>query len=212
MAMGIRVLLADDHPVVRTGIKSIVAAASDMQVVGEATNGEEAREACVRLQPDVLLLDMNMPGPSAAETVGYLRERCPSIKILVLTAYDHDYYVRGVVSAGAAGYALKDEAPETLVRAIRAVTSGDTWYSQSIVKKLAQWQGAEAGARKEARLSPYDLEVLKHIARGYDNARIAKELRVAEQTVRNHVSRLYGKIGVTSRAEAIVWARERDLE
>lgn len=128
-----------------------------------------------------------------------------------MTAYDNDYYVRGVIGAGAAGYVLKDEAPEAVVRAIRAVMNGDTWYSQPIVKKLAEWQSSEVTARTEAQLSPHDIEMLKLIARGYDNVRIAEELNLAEQTVRNRVSRLYCKLGVNARPEAIVWARDRGL-
>lgn len=212
MRNSIRVVLADDHPVVRSGIRSIVAAESDLEVVGEATNGDEVRQVCEHLQPDVLLLDMQMPGCPPSETVTFLREHCPNTMILVLTGYDNDCYVRGVVSAGAAGYVLKDEAPEAVVRAVRAVVNGDTWYSQTIVKKLAQWQESDASAAIEAQLSSRDIEMLKLIARGYDNVRIADELKLAEQTVRNRVSRLYGKIGVKTRSEAVVWARERGLE
>ncbi len=183
-----------------------------MQVVGEATNGEEVRELCVRLKPNVLLLDMNMSGPPPAETVTYLQEHCPNTKVLVLTAYDNDFYVRSVIGAGAAGYVLKDEAPEAVVRAIRAVMKGDTWYSQPIVKKLAQWQASEWGVMEETALTSRELDILKLIARGCNNTQIAEGLGIAEQTTRNYVSRIYEKLNVTSRAQAIAWARERSLE
>ncbi len=211
MEKKIRVLLADDHPVVRAGIRAFVAAETDMEVVGEATNGDQAREICLRLQPDVLLLDMNMPGPPPAETVSYLQEHCPSTKVLVLTAYDNDFYVRGVIGAGAAGYVLKDEAPEAVVRAIRAVMKGDTWYSQPIVKKLAQWRASESAVTEERALTSREFDILKLIARGCNNGQIAETLGIAEQTTRNYISKIYEKLNVNSRAEAIVWARERGL-
>ncbi len=212
MEKKIRVLLADDHPVVRAGIQAFVAAESDMQVVGESTNGDQVRETCVHLKPDVLLLDMNMPGPPPADTVSHLKEHCPNTKVLVLTAYDNDFYVRGVIGAGAAGYVLKDEAPEAVVRAIRTVIKGDTWYSRPIVKKLAQWQASESAVIDETALTSREFDILKLIARGCNNAQIAEALGIAEQTTRNYISKIYEKLNVSSRAEAIVWARERNLE
>ncbi len=207
----IRVVLADDHPLVRAGIRATLVAEGDFALVGEATNGDEVHQMCCELQPDILLLDIHMPGSPVVQTVAYLCQQYPGIKILILTAYDYDTYVRGLISAGAVGYILKDEAPQTVVRAIRAVLQGDTWYSQSIVKKLARWQATEAAAATEASLNPREVEILKMLAQGRDNARIAEELHLAEQTVRNRVSRIYTKIGVSSRAEAIVWAREKGL-
>jgi DNA-binding NarL/FixJ family response regulator len=212
MQKTIRVLLADDHPVVRSGIRTILAGEKDITVVGEATNGNEVWQQCAETNPDVLLLDLNMPGPPPAETVSFLCQQSPGLKILVLTAYDDDVFVRGSIAAGVVGYMLKEEAPEIVVRAIRAVMQGDTWYSQRIMNKLTRWQATESAAVTEADLSQREIEILKLIAQGWDNARIADELHLAEQTVRNRVSRIYTKIGASSRAEAIVWARERSLE
>ncbi len=208
----IRVLLADDHPVVRAGIRTILAGAKDITLVGEATNGDEVRQQCAETSPDVLLLDLNMPGPPPAEIVSFLRQQSPGLRILVLTAYDDDVFVRGLIAIGVVGYMLKEEAPEIVVRAIRTVMQGDTWFSQRIMSKLTCWQAAENTAVTEADLSQREVEILKLLAQGWDNTRIADKLHLAEQTVRNRLSRMYAKIGASSRAEAIVWARERSLE
>jgi DNA-binding NarL/FixJ family response regulator len=204
----IRVLLADDHPLVRSGIRATLTAEPDLTLVGEATNGREAQHLSRELEPDVLLLDLSMPGPRPAETAAYLREHCPEVRVLVLTAYDDDAYVRGVAAAGVAGYVLKDEATETVVRAIRAVVRGDAWFSQPIAEKMAQM---EYGRAAEPALTERERQILDLMAQGCDNAHIAAELCLAEQTVRNYVSTIYKKLEVGSRAKAVVWAREHGL-
>jgi len=204
----IRVLLADDHPLVRSGIRATLVAERDLTLVGEATDGHEAQRLGRELKPDVLLLDLSMPGPRPAEMVDYLREHCPEVRVLVLTAYDDDAYVRSVMAAGVVGYVLKDEMPETVVRAIRAVVQGDTWFSRPIVEKMAQMEDKRA---EESSLTERERQILGMMAQGWDNAHIAAELCLAEQTVRNYVSGIYKKLQVRSRAEAIVWARERGL-
>jgi len=140
--------------------------------------------------------------------VAYLREHCPEVNVLVLTAYDDDAYVRSVMAAGVAGYVLKDEMPETVVRAIRAVVRGDTWFSRPIVEKMVQM---EDGRAEEPSLTERERQILEMMAQGWDNAHIAAELCLAEQTVRNYVSGIYKTLKMRSRAEAIVWARERGL-
>jgi DNA-binding NarL/FixJ family response regulator len=199
--------LADDHPLVRSGIRATLAADGDVLLVGEATNSGDVRRLCLDLDPDVLLLDLNMPGSRPVETVTYLREHCPRLKIIVLTAYDDDAYVRGLLAAGVAGYVLKDEAPETVIKAVRTVVNGGTWFSQTIVQGLVQ-QSNRLSSLDHPPLTERDRQVLSMIARGWDNVRIASELSLAEQTVRNYISRIYSKLGLTSRGEAIIWARE----
>lgn len=204
--MTIRVILADDHPLIRTGLRMTLTAQPNIDLVGEATTGEEVQQLCMELQPDVLLLDLRMPGPHPLETMAFLREHCPPMKIIVLTAYDDDVYVRGMAAAGAAGYILKDEAPESVVQAIYTTVGGGTWFSWPVVDKLVNF---EKGA---SNLNERERQILSRIIQGWDNARIAKELDLAEQTVRNHTSHLYAKLGVKSRTEAIVWAKDRDWQ
>jgi DNA-binding NarL/FixJ family response regulator len=207
----IRVLLADDHPLVRAGIRSTLMAEQDLALVGEAATGDEARRLCAELCPDVLLLDLSMPGPPPAETVAYLREHCPQAKVVALTAYDDDVYIHSLIEAGAMGYVLKDEAAAAVVRAIRAVHQGDTWFSRPVIEKLAQLETAKAARNESLGLTERERRILRLIALGQDNASIAAELSLAEQTVRNYVSHLYAKLDVSSRTEAALWARRHGL-
>ena len=134
----IKILLADDHPLIRTGLRTTLEQETDLVVVGEATNGIETQRLCQELSPDILLLDLGMPGPSPTTTVNFILAQCPQVKIIMLTAYDDEVYVRNLVGLGVAGYVLKDEAPETLVRAIRAGLEGDTWFSRRVIDILAR--------------------------------------------------------------------------
>ncbi|HEX6289765.1 MAG TPA: response regulator transcription factor [Herpetosiphonaceae bacterium] len=211
MSNSIRVLLADDHPFVRAGIRAILSAESDITLIAEASNGHEARQMSVDMQPDILLLDLRMPGPAPTETVPYVRERCPNTRVLILTAYDDEVYVRRMASLDIAGYVLKEEATESIVRAIRAIMNGETWFSRAILAKLIQYQQGQNQRTPEQLLTTRERQILDLLIEGWDNARIAHSLNLAEQTVRNHLSRIYMKLDVRSRAEAIVWAREQLL-
>jgi DNA-binding NarL/FixJ family response regulator len=206
MTTTIRVILADDHPLILAGLRTTLTAQTDIELIGEATTGEEVQQLCLALRPDVLLLDLRMPGPPGLKTLAFLREHCATMKIIVLTAYDDDVYVRGVAGAGAAGYILKDEAPEAVVQAIHTTMQGGTWFSRPVVDKLADLR------KKEPHLTERERQILSLITQGWDNARIAVEVGLAEQTIRNHASHLYAKLGVKSRTEAVIWAKDRGWE
>jgi DNA-binding NarL/FixJ family response regulator len=208
MSKPIRVLLADDHPVVRAGLRATLEAETDIVIAGEATTGDEAQQRCQELQPDVLVLDLNMPGSPATATLAFAHTHCPSVRVVVLTAFDDEAYVQALIEAGVEGYVLKDEAPESLVAAVRSVVSGGTWFSQPVVTKLIR---ASTRVRTGPSLTEREDQILRMLARGWDNARIAQETYLGEQTVRNYTSRLYHKLGVETRAEAIVWARDHDI-
>jgi DNA-binding NarL/FixJ family response regulator len=191
----------------RSGLRNRLEKEPGILVVGETANGDGTMKACERLQPDVLVLDLNMPGSSATTIVAHAHETCPATKILVLTAYDNDAYVRGLVNAGVSGYVLKDEVPDALVIAVKSVANGATWFSRAIVSKLIHpAEQTTAGPH----LTPRERELLELLGRGWDNWRLAHELHLSEQTVRNYLSRLYSKLGVQTRAGAIVWARDHE--
>jgi DNA-binding NarL/FixJ family response regulator len=203
----IRVVLADDHPLIRDGIRSILHAEGDISVVGEAGHNDEVLQRCLELSPDVLLLDLNMPGPATLEVISQIRAERPATKVMILTGYEDDGYIRALVAAGVCGYVLKGEASSVVVRAIRAVAQGDTWLSRPVVEKLIQEKNALAPL---SILTPREQEILAMIGRGWSNARIATELMLSEQTIRNKASQIYTKLGLSSRAEAILWLHEQE--
>jgi DNA-binding NarL/FixJ family response regulator len=198
----IRVLIADDHPLIRAGLGSTLASEPDILLVGEASSGEEAQRLCQDQRPDVLLLDLRMPGPSALETVACLRQYCPETKVLMLTAYDDEAHVHWLVEAGVAGYLLKDEAPATVVQAIRAVMDGGAWFSGRVAEKLARSGETPALTRREQ-------EVLRLVVLGKTDQQIGLELDLAERTVRYYLQKVYEKLGVNTRVGAAVQAVER---
>lgn len=204
MTKQIRVILADDHPLIRSGIRMALQEEECVTVVAEAVSGAEVRQLCQAYGPDILLLDLNMPGSSATQSVTYLKQYQPQLKILVLTAYDDEAYIRGMTMLGVDGYMLKDEAPDTVVRAVHTIMNGGSWFSRSILEKLILLQ--PSGQLHTEKLTEREQDLLMLLARGSDNQSIATELSLAEQTVRNYLSQLYSKLQITSRSEAIVWA------
>lgn len=207
----IRIVLADDHPILRKGLLKTLAVEVDIMLVGEASDGTQAQHLCRELQPTVLLLDLHMPGPTATETVVYVRQHCPTTQVLILTMMDDDTSVQEMLTAGVVGYLLKDEATAVVVQAIRTVAQGKTWFSPTIAKKVVRWKKGTSTHWKFLALTAREQEILGLIAQGWGNLRIATQLNLSEQTVRNYASRIYARLGVNSRAEAIMWAREHGI-
>ena len=201
----IRVIVADDHPLMRAGLRTELAAEEDIALVGEATDGYEARRLCQALNADVLLLDLSMPGPPATETIAYLHEQHPELKVVILSAYDDEAFLRSLVPR-VAGYVLKDETTDALVRAIRAVMQGDKWFSRRVVDQLAQMEANQTGLTEEIALTTRELEVLRLVAEGSSNTEIAQALSISKPTVRFHLRNIYSKTGLRSRTELAVWA------
>jgi DNA-binding NarL/FixJ family response regulator len=206
----VRILLADDHPLIRTGLRTTLEQEEDLAVVGEATNAVDTQRLCQELTPDILLLDLSMPGPSPAATVRFIKEKCPQVIIIMLTAYDDEVYVRSLVSLGVAGYVLKDEAPETLIRAIRAALEGDVWFSRCVIEILSKPFAEPGLCQNNLHLTDRESEVLHLMAKGFANSQIAETLAIAEGTVKNHLVNIYQKLDVHSRAEAVAWVWQHE--
>ncbi|HLF26675.1 MAG TPA: response regulator transcription factor [Anaerolineae bacterium] len=209
--MAIKVLLADDHPIVRSGVRNELARHSDIVVVAEALNGDETLRLAQAFQPDVLLLDINMPGLKTIQIVRTLRASLTPPKILILTAYGDLETILGMLKAGVAGYLLKDEDPSVITQGVREVAQGRTWLSAGVAKSLVGHTVDREEQRAPDVLSEREREVLRSIALGYSNQRIAETLAISEGTVKNHVTSIYDKLKVHSRAEAVVWAWQRGL-
>jgi NarL family two-component system response regulator LiaR len=216
--MSIRVAIADDHAVVRQGLRTFLELQDGMEVVGEAADGEEAVALVELTAPDVVLLDLVMPRVDGLEAIRRIRDRAPGTRILVLTSFADDNTVLPAVRAGAAGYLLKDVQPPELAAAIRTVHAGEALLAPTIatmlVEQLAAEDGAGAGAPGEGPghpLTPRELEVLAELARGRANKAIAFDLGVSERTVKTHVSNILGKLGFSDRTQAAVYAVEHGL-
>jgi DNA-binding NarL/FixJ family response regulator len=206
----IRVLIADDHAVVREGLRAFLALQDDVEVVGEAADGEEAVQAVARLEPDVALVDLVMPRVDGIEAIGRIRAERPQTRVIVLTSFVDEDKMLPAVRAGAVGYLLKDVAPQDLVSAIRTVHAGGTLLHPTVVQELVR-EVSRDGAAAPNPLTAREREVLVLIARGRANKAIAFELGVAEKTVKTHVSNILGKLGLTDRTQAALYAVREGL-
>ena len=207
-----RVLIVDDHAIVRKGIRALLSEAGGFEVVGEADNGQTAVLLAQETQPDVILMDLLMPGVDGIEATRQITSRQPKARILVLTSFAADNKVFPAIKAGALGYLLKDSSPDELVRAIRQVQRGEPSLHPTIARKLLQEiaRPAEREPAPEA-LTTRELEVVQLIAQGLSNQEIADELMVSEATVRAHVSRILGKLHLASRTQAALYAVREGL-
>ena len=210
----ITVVIVDDHPVVRAGIRTVLEGAADVTVVAEGANGADALRLVAQHRPDVLVLDVNLPDLNGLEVTRRLRDRGTTTAVLILTIYDDSQTVFGLLESGATSYVLKDEALETLVSAVRAAARGENWLSPAVARQVVRRAvGEELGPPEPPPLplTPREIEVLRLLAQGLDNEAIAQRLVVTKRTVQNHVSNIYGKLGVTSRAEAMLYAIRHGL-
>ena len=204
----IRVLIADDHPIVRNGLRGAFADEPDIDVAGEAADGRQAVEQAVRLGVDVVLMDLRMPVMSGVQAIAALRERAPATRVLVVTTFDSEADVLPAIEAGATGYLLKDAPRDELCRAVEAAARGQAVLSPSVATRLLGQ--VRAPAAKEP-LSQREMEVLALIARGRNNREAAAHLFISEATVKTHLLHIYQKLGVNDRAAAVAAAFERGL-
>ncbi len=207
--MSIRVLLVDDHPVIRGGIKNILAKTMDIEVVGEADNGETGIELVKRLEPDVLVLDMGMPGKNGIEVTEELRAMGDPVRILAFSGYDDREFIEGVLNSGASGYLTKDEPTEVVIEAIRGVASGQQgWLSRKVKATImAMYQNEN---HESTHISRRESQVFGLISEGKTNKSIAHELAISEKTVEKYIYNLFKKFDVVSRVQlAVMKAREK---
>ena len=209
----IHVLIVDDHPIVRSGLRSLLMAESDIEVVGEATDGEEAITQTQTFQPNVVLMDISMPNLDGLEATRQIKDKHPEVQILVLSINRSDEYFFEMLKAGASGYVLKTAKTEVLLEAIRVVNKGEVFLyptvAQKLVKgylKLADWENETNNI-----LSPREKEILFLIAEGYSLKNIADKLVISPSTVYSHRSNLMGKLGLNNRRELIEYARKREF-
>lgn len=206
----IKLLLVDDHGIVREGLRALLDDREEFVIVGEAANGDEACDAVRRLQPDIVLMDLKMPGMAASDAIRVIRATSPSVKVIALTSYAEDGQVREIMSAGAAGYILKDVTKSDFVTALRTVAGGQTWLhplaQRSLVEQLRNRQ-----ADPLALLTQRERSVLELIARGMSNRQIGDELHLTEGTVKGYVSTILAKLKLEDRTQAALFAVQRGL-
>jgi DNA-binding NarL/FixJ family response regulator len=209
--MSIRLLIADDHEVVRSGLKSLLSG-TDIEIVAEAANGEEAVQAAEKSKPDVVLLDIRMPGTDGLAVLGQIKMQQPNVPVLIFSTYDNPTYVARAVALGASGYVLKGSTREEFVHAIRTVAAGETAWSREDLRRVT---GALATPRLDADvdvpLTQRESEVLRQLALGLTNKEIAQALHISYETVKEHVQHILRKLGVSDRTQAAVWAVRKGL-
>lgn len=211
----IRVLICDDQAIIRDGLEMLLKLERDLQVVGQAQDGAQAVELAGAHQPDVVLMDLKMPGVNGVEAMRQIRTRYPAIRVLVLTTYDDDVWVLDAIRAGAAGYVLKDTPREKVLEAIRGTAAGKTFVDPVVAGKLLEQvasRPAQPSPELADKLTEREAAVLRLLARGLSNSEIAGQLHLSEGTVRNHVSAIFAKLEVADRTQAAILAIHHGLD
>ena len=214
MERTIRVLIADDHAVFRWGLRTLLGSEPDLEVVAEAATGNEVGERAAELRPDVILMDIQMPGLNGIEATRHILEANPDVGVVVLTMFEDDESVFSAMRAGARGYVLKGAHPSEILKVLRAVGDGEAHFGPEIARRLMNFFSAPKPASPEEafpELSSREREILDLIARGHSNAKIAARLFVSPKTVANHLSHIFTKLQVADRAHAMIRAREAGL-
>jgi len=209
----IKVLIADDHAIVRAGLRALIHSEPTMELVGEATGGFEAIELVEKFQPNVLVLDLSMPDLDGIAVTKKIKPQFPDLRILVLTIHDDEALLKAALKAGASGYILKHAAETELISAIHAILRGDLYIDSSMVRKLLSDEALPAVAplHSTESLTPREIEVLKLIVQGYTNRQIGEELSISMRTAESHRANLAGKLGLHSRVELVRYARQHGL-
>jgi DNA-binding NarL/FixJ family response regulator len=203
----IRVLLAEDHAVVRAGLERLLATVDDIEVVGQAVDGEQAVELAAEHRPDVILMDISMPNMNGIEATRQIMEANDEIQVVVLTSFADREKVEAALDAGAIGYLLKDADPEEVIRGVQAAARGES----PLAPKAARALLTARAERPELHLSERELDVLRCVAQGLPNKLIARELGISEKTVKAHLTRVFQQLGVTDRTQAALWAKEHGI-
>ena len=203
----IRIVVVDDHPIVRAGLQGLLATQADFEIVGEAANGRDGVAVVDRTRPDVVTMDLRMPGLEGVGAIRAIKAAHPAVHVLVLTTYDTDAEILRAVEAGATGYLLKETPRDELFRAVRATARGESVLSPSVATRLV----VKARAPEEQDLSQRELEVLELVARGTGNKIIARDLKISEATVKTHLLHIFGKLHVDDRTAAVTVALERGV-
>jgi DNA-binding NarL/FixJ family response regulator len=210
----IRIMIVDDHPIVREGLVAVLRRDTDFEIVGEAGDGRTAVKRALSLKPDIMLMDLRMPEMGGVEAMQKIRAAAPDIKFLVLTTYDTDEHIVGALEAGASGYLLKDAPREDLFNAIRTVARGEALLQPRVAARLIQHMAAgtkPSAGSGEDDLSPREIEVLQLVARGQANKEIAARLMISEATVKTHLAHIFQKLAVNDRTEAVTAALQRGV-
>jgi two-component system response regulator NreC len=211
--MKVRILIVDDHGVLRAGLRALLSAEYDLEVVGEAIHGTEALEIAGKLDPDVILLDLSMPGPSGIEVTRELRQRLPDVRVLILTVHEDETLLQEAIRAGASGYILKRAVESELIDAIRAVSRGELYVHPAMTRALLNTlaPAPPTSETSSETLTPREIEVLRLIAQGHTNRQIADLLNISIRTVESHRANLMSKLALRSRVELVRYAKEHKM-